>query len=233
MLPPIYGGRAISEFDDDDDLEEPLRRDDEQALSPAGITESNGYHLKRYRDFRDAADTVAAAWRERPEVLAVSLIGSLARSPWKEVPRHSPYRRARIELWHECADIDLAVWLSRLDDLNGLRRAKNHALSDLYEEGRGGVAAHQTDVFVIEPGTDRYLGRLCDFNRCPKGKRECHAAGCGAPAHLQQHDDFKWRPDSLAEDRSVRLFDRATGRTRRAADLPLPVGADPGGPAMA
>lgn len=218
----------MSEFDDEledeFDLEEMQRRDDEHALTPAGIAEANGYHLKRYRDFRRAADAVAAAWRERPEVLAVSLIGSLAREPWKEVPRHSPYRRARIELWHEPADIDLAVWLSRLDDLNGLRRTKNRALSEVYEESRGGVASHQTDVFVIEPGADRYLGRLCEFNRCPKGKRECRAAGCGAPAHLQQHDGFAWRPESLTEDRTLRLFDRAAGQTRRAADLPLPDG---------
>ena len=38
----------------------------------------------------------AAAWRTHPEVIAVSLIGSVARAPWKEVPRFAPYRRARV-----------------------------------------------------------------------------------------------------------------------------------------
>lgn len=214
----------MSEFDDDDefDLEEMQRQEDEHALSPAGIAEANARQIRLYREFRLAADAIVAAWRERPEVLAVSLIGSLARPPWKEVPRHSPYRRAQIELWHEFHDLDLAVWLSDRGDLNGLRRAKDTVLRDLQKSGRSSVASHQTDVFVIEAGTERYLGRLCNFNRCPKGKPGCRAEGCGATAHLQQHDGFRWRPDSLAPDRSVRLFDRATGQCRLAAELPFP-----------
>ena len=41
---------------------------------------------------------------------------------WKEVLRFRSYRRARIALWHECADVDIAVWLSRLDRLREMRR---------------------------------------------------------------------------------------------------------------
>ena len=213
----------MSEFDDYElDLEEMRRQEDEHALSPAGIVETNARQIRLYREFRLAADAIVAAWRERPVVRAVSLIGSLARAPWKEVPRHSPYRRARIELWHEFKDLDLAVWLSDMGDLNGLRRAKDVVLRDLQESRHSSVAPHQTDVFVIEPGTDRYLGRLCNFDRCPKGKPECRAEACGAMGHLKQYDGFRWRPDSLAPDRSVRLFDRATGQCRLAAELPLP-----------
>lgn len=214
----------MSEFDDDYemDIEEWQRREDEHALSPAGIAEENARQIHRYREFRLAADAIAAAWRKRPEVLAVSLIGSLARAPWKEVPRHRPYRRARIELWHDISDLDLALWLSDMSDLNGLRRSKDVVLRDLQERGSCGVASHQTDVFVIEPGTDRYLGRLCNFNRCPKEKPECRVEGCGEAAHLKQHEDFRWWPDTLAADKSVRLFDRATGEHHLSADLPLP-----------
>ena len=178
--------------------------------------------LRRYRNFRCAADAVVAAWRDRPEVLAVSLIGSLAVAPWKAVPRFQPYRRERIRIWHECKDVDLAVWLKHLGDLNGLRRAKARALNDLYRETGNSVASHQLDIFMLEPGSDRYLGRLCDFAQCPKGKAECEVPGCGSTPFLRQHRDFVWRPSSLAEDRAVRLFDRATGRQVRAADLPLP-----------
>ncbi|MEN8197243.1 MAG: hypothetical protein ABFS30_12145 [Pseudomonadota bacterium] len=222
----------MSEFDDDYefDLEEMRRREDEHALSPAGIAEENARQIRRYREFRLAADAVTAAWRERPEVLAVSLIGSLARAPWKEVPHHNPYRRARIELWHDISDLDLALWLSDMSDLNGLRRSKEVVLRDLQERGSCGVASHQTDVFVIEPGTDLYLGRLCNFNRCPKEKPECQVEGCGATAHLKQHDGFCWRPNSLAPDRSIRLFDRATGKCRLAAELSLPDDDAPTGP---
>ena len=137
------------------------------------------------------------------------------------MPRFAPYRRARIALWHECKDLDLAVWLSHLQDLDRLRRAKDRALRDHYARTGAGVASHQVDVFVLEPGTDRYLGRLCQFNRCPNGKPECLVTGCGAAAFLRQHEGFRWQPQALAEDRTVRLFDRDTGQIRRAADLPL------------
>lgn len=211
----------------------PARQRKVHPLSPAGIARQNGYFLRRYQDFRRAADAVIEAWRHHPEVAAVALIGSAAVPPWKEVPRFSPYRRARIELWHECGDLDLAVWLDHLRDLNRLRRAKDRAVSQLSAEGDGGAATHQVDVFVLQPGTDRYLGRLCLFNSCPKGKTECLVPGCGATRFLQQIDGFRWRPESLAPDRSVRLFDRATGQHHRATDLPLPDEEDSDGEGLA
>ena len=159
--------------------------------SRAGIEEQNRLLLDHYRQFRIAADALAAALRSHPHVLAVSLIGSVARDPWKEVPRFTPYRRARIELWHECKDLDLALWLSDLSDLNGLRRKSAAALRELMDRRRIGVAAHQVDVFILEPGTDRYLGRLCSFNTCPKGKRECLVPGCGKTLFLRQHEEFE------------------------------------------
>jgi hypothetical protein len=211
---------------DETDMEDWRLREDERALSPAGIAEQNDGLLRRYREFRCAADVVVAAWRTRPEVVAVALVGSLAVAPRKEVPRFAPYRRAKIALWHECKDVDLAVWLTHLRDLDGLRRTKDRALRALQAASGGGVASHQVDVFVLEPGTDRYLGRLCRFNRCPKGMTECLVSGCGVTRFLQQHQDFRWRPESLAADRVVQLFDRTTGRLIRAAELPLPAGND-------
>ena len=104
--------------------------------SRAGIEEQNSLLLDRYRQFRIAADVVAAALRTHPHVLAIALIGSVARDPWKEVPRFSPYRRARVELWHECKDLDLAIWLSNLSDLNALRRRSAAALRKLMERAR-------------------------------------------------------------------------------------------------
>jgi hypothetical protein len=163
-------------------------REERRALTPAGIAEQNTLLLHRYREFRRAADAVVAAWRERAEVMAVALIGSVAVVPWKEVPRFAPYRRARIALWHECKDLDMAVWLLHLGDLDGLRRAKDRALREHREQDGAGVASHQVDVFVLEPGTERYLGRLCQFSRCPKGKLECLVPGCGSVAFLQQHE---------------------------------------------
>lgn len=207
----------------EEEIEEIEQREDARSLSSAGIEHQNEDLLDRYRTFRRAADAIANRWRRRPEVLAIRLIGSLAVAPWKAVPRFQPYRRKRIRLWHECKDLDLAIWLPDLNGLNELRRAKNKVLKDMYEaEGGDGVASHNVDTFILEPGTDRYLGRLCEFNKCPKGKRECQVAGCGDTLFLRQHEDFKWRENTIADDRSMVLFDRATGQTGRAVDAPMP-----------
>ena len=56
--------------------------EEDHPLSGRGIEQNEGL-LRRYREFRCGADAVAAAWRAHPEVLAVSLIGSVARAPWK------------------------------------------------------------------------------------------------------------------------------------------------------
>jgi hypothetical protein len=198
-----------------------LRAEEKRELSPAGIAEQNEGFLRRYRDFRRAADAIAVAWSRHPDVLKVMLIGSVAREPWKEVPRHNPYRRARIELWHECKDVDLALWLTDLSGLSELRRIKDNTLKDFRGELGGGVANHQIDTFVLEPETDRYLGRLCSFGTCPKGKRECRVPNCGTVAFLQQHEAFEWWPDTIATNPTLCLFDRITDRRSMAADLPL------------
>ncbi len=174
--------KETDEFDEDwsdQSWQDRFKDENQRALSDRGIEEANRGLLRRYRDFRHAADAVTAAWREYRQVAAVSLIGSVARDPWKEVPRFAPYRRARIELWHECKDVDLALWPSDMGNLNDLRRARARALRAAVGENRIGVATHQVDAFILEPGTDRYLGRLCDFNACPRGKPECRTPGCG------------------------------------------------------
>jgi hypothetical protein len=43
-----------------------------------------------------------------------------------------------------------------------LRRQRDRALREAYEAGVGtSVVGHQLDVFLFEPQSDRYLGRLC------------------------------------------------------------------------
>lgn len=126
------------------------------------IESQNAYLLKQQRDFRAAADIVTDAWSAFPEVAAIGVIGSVAKPLWKEIPRFREFRRAGIEVWHECHDLDLAVWLDRLDRLADLRRTAAVTMRRAYEAGTApGVADQQFDVFLFEPGSDRYLGRLC------------------------------------------------------------------------
>jgi predicted nucleotidyltransferase len=166
------------------------------------IDEQDGYAHRRHAEFRRAAEAVAAAFAERPEVRSVWLFGSVARSPRITVTRRG------WEMLHHCKDVDLAVWVDRLDDLAGLNAARTRAVSRLWSEAGVGVAHHQVDVFLFEPGSDRYLGRLCTFAVCPKGKPVCLTPGCGRELLLRQHEDFTLDPDALADDRVVRLFER-------------------------
>jgi hypothetical protein len=185
------------------------------------IVEQNAYLLKRQRDFRMAADVAADAWMTFSEVQAVAVIGSVAKVLWKEIPRFREYRRAGIEVWHECKDLDLALWIDSQDRLRELRRAAGRALSVAYESGAGiSVVDHQMDVFLFEPKTDHYLGRLCSFNQCPKGKRDCLVPGCGAIPFNKRVADFKPSADILAGAGDAMLYRRGEGRLRSALDLP-------------
>ena len=184
------------------------------------IAEEDGLMLRRQAQFRMAADAVAAALAELPEVAAVSLIGSVARPLRREVPRFRQFRAQRIPIWHECKDVDLAVWLDRLDRLKLLQRARSHALQRLLEEHNVGVAHHQVEIFVMRAATPDYLGRLCTFGECPKGKPACEVPGCGREPFLKQHADFTFWPDAIAENRIMRLYQRGRGILRLAADTP-------------
>ena len=188
----------------------------------AKIEEQNRYLLELQRQFRIAADVVAEAWANFAEVEAIAVVGSVAKKLWKEVPRFSEFRRAGIEVWHECKDLDLALWLASQDRLGELRRAEVCALRDAQRTGRGiSVAGLQVDVFLFEPKSNRYLGRLCKFNQCPKGKRDCLVPGCGAIPFNKIVDGFVPRDDLLARADEAMLYRKGAGRLRSALDLPM------------
>ena len=189
-------------------------------MRPAEIQAQNRYMLERQQRFRMAADTVADAWMAFPEVRAVAVIGSVARPLWNEIPRFREFRDAGIEIWHECGDLDLALWLDSQDRLGELRRAAVLALREAYKAGTGtSVASHELDIFLIEPGTDRYLGRLCHFNRCPKEHRDCRVPGCGEVPFNKVFPEFSQRADLLAPAGHAMLYERGAGRLRSALDL--------------
>ena len=185
------------------------------------IEEQNRYLLRRQREFRLAADVVTQSWMAFPEIKAIAVIGSVAKPLWKEIPRFSEFRRERIEVWHECSDLDLAVWADSQHRLGELRRTGAAALRQAFEAGLGiSVADHQLDVFLFEPGTDRYLGRLCSFNRCPKGNRDCLVPGCGTIPFNKRIADFRPHADLLEPITYSTLYRRDGGLLRSALELP-------------
>ncbi|AGA05293.1 hypothetical protein CN151_02975 [Sinorhizobium meliloti] len=185
------------------------------------IDSQNRYLLKLQHDYRLAADIVARAWAEFPEVQAIAVIGSVAKPLWKEVPRFREFRRSGIEVWHECGDLDMALWLDTQERLAELRKACARSLRQAFDAGAGmSVPDNRVDTFLFEPGSDRYLGRLCRYNECPKGKRDCLTPGCGAVPFNQIIPGFAPRADLLAPARYAMLYKRGVGVLRSALDLP-------------
>jgi catechol 2,3-dioxygenase-like lactoylglutathione lyase family enzyme len=140
----------------------------------------------------------------------------------KEVPRFRDFRRAGIEVWHECRDLDLAVWIDKQDRLSDLRRAAARALAAA-QEPRFGVCDFQVDLFLFEPGSDRYLGRLCNFSTCPKGnKLDCLTPGCGTIPFNKMIPGFEINRDLLETIAWSTLYRRGEGVICSAMDLPGP-----------
>ncbi|MCK4355595.1 hypothetical protein KAW44_00775 [Candidatus Bipolaricaulota bacterium] len=81
-------------------------------------------------------------------------------------------------------------------------------MNELYQKQNVGVAHHQVEVFIMEPGTDSYLGRLCAFTRCPKDKLDCLVPGCGGTPFLKQMKGFIFSKAALEVDKTTTLFDR-------------------------
>lgn len=192
-----------------DEMEQ-LERD--TPVSGGEINDENWRMLRRRDCFRRFADLFAAAGAKLDFVQRIALFGSVAAPLQKEIPRFSRLRRARVAVWHECKDVDLAVWVSDLARLRELKRAvsdsTNHWQAIAHTENLPGIPHHQVDVFILEPGTHRYRGNLCRFGQCPKGKPECDVPGCGAQPFLQLYDDFEFDCHAPFGEHAVVLFER-------------------------
>lgn len=176
---------------------------DDQAreLHAVARFEDRDFVLLRRQQFRSAANYVASAFARIPAVTRIALFGSVAGSS------DNPPSEGR-ERFREPQDLDLAVWIDDAADLEPLRKARSRALNQLFADTGIGVAHHQVDVFLLDAMAGGYLGRLCCFNQCPKGKPACQAVGCGRVPFLQQHDGFSLCADSLSPSRISILYER-------------------------
>jgi hypothetical protein len=130
------------------------------------VAEERGL-LERQRAFRFAADRLTVALAQCWDVEAIALIGSVASPLRREVPRFAPYKQMRLPVAHECKDVDLAVWVSRLDQLDELRRVRGRVVGEIVAERGHGPAVHEIEVFLLEPRTNQHRGRLCRTQSTP------------------------------------------------------------------
>lgn len=172
------------------------------------IAEERRLLLEVQRRFALAAEWVARELSALPQVRRVVLFGSVANPLREEIPRFKRFRRWRVALPHECANVDLAVWLDDFSELRAVQKAKTRALNALNESEDCGVASHQVDMFLHNAADGAYAGRLCQFAVCPKGKRECDHPDCGRIPYLTRIGGFVMRADALSPERIRVLFDR-------------------------
>ena len=193
-----------------DDFDEPW--EDPGPPDESDIADTTSRMIRRQYLFRWGAQSVAIAMSRLPEVRKVAAFGAIAQPLRMQVPRFREYRRYRIEVPHECADTDLAVWLDDFSRLKELKRALTEGLRPLQDTPYGGIAHPQVDVHVFDASSGLYRGRVCIFGQCPKpGKRECRVPDCGEQPFLQQFDDYHFNHARFGREPKVTLFDRADG----------------------
>jgi len=180
-----------------------------EAPTSREIEDQNAIMLRGQRNLRAAAEYVSKELAFLPEVVRVALFGSVAGPLRKEIPRFPKFRSRHIAVWHECNDVDLAVWVTDLSRLKHLQKARGRALNQLLAERDIGVPHFEVDLYILEPGTDRYRGRLCDYGECPKPRKDdCLVDGCGVQPFLRQFRDYTFDRFEFWESPKEILFER-------------------------
>lgn len=185
------------------------RRERETPVSLGEIRDEDQRMLRRQNGFRNAARAVTEHLAAMPEVQDVRIFGSVALPLWKEISYHQRLRRKNIRIYHECANIDLAVRVASPANANLMRKACSQVVNDLNEQDIYLHIAHHTfSIHLIDHADSRYLGMVCHFNKCPKHKFECRVPGCGRNRFVQILPWFRLKSQRLNEFNSQILFQR-------------------------
>jgi len=163
--------------------------------------------LKRHQSFITVALELATRLSEHTEIERISLFGSLAKPPVLEPHPYSEHLRNRgVHIFHSPMDIDLAIWLSSLDNLGAIRKTMTKTVRDMSDKAIG-LCDGSVELFVFDHQSGKYLGRVCHFSKCPR-YTNCSIQGCGMPKHLKIKEDFVLYPDAVSRVNSEILFER-------------------------
>jgi len=175
--------------------------------------------LKQYQSFIAVAKELAERLITHSDIERIALFGSLARPPVLEPHPYSKRLRNRgIHIFHTPKDIDLAIWLSSLDNLGKIRKTMTQTISDLTKRTPG-LCDGSVEMFVFDHQSGQYLGRVCHFNQCPKGHSDCVDKDCGEPKYLKIMKGFVLSPDAVSRVNSQLLFERTPVIARPKANL--------------
>ncbi len=199
------------ELDWDGDCEALIRESERNTpVSYGEIEQQDRAMLRRQEEFRKAARALAAKLALRPDVRKVVLFGSTALPLWKEVPRFFRLRTKSIKVYHECGNIDLAVWVTATSGAPEMRKACAAVVNELVEkEIHFSIASHYFCLHLVDAATGSYLGMVCHYNQCPKHKPACDAPGCGQQKFVQILPWFKFLPGRLDSRNSQVLYEAA------------------------
>ncbi len=181
-----------------------------------------------------AVESVVEEMAKVPSVKKVAIIGSLAKTAKKiqerdrlfggtlpvnaeddlredtnpsdhnHVMLFSDSKRSRSKQMH---DVDLAVWVSGLKDLRSIRHALAMGVKNFIANGNFGVSNNEFDVFLLDATSSKYLGNLCSYARCPKGKEDCQTPACGEVRFLKLYRGFTFYPDSVNSADRIDVYD--------------------------
>ncbi len=181
--------------------------------SSAHLREQDQLALRKQARYREAAERIGYVASQVEWIDRLELFGSVAESLPRDKPRFR-WRDARFPL-HEVANINLAVWVTDLSQLDVLR----HLISDLLQlmsiekPMEPGVPHYAIDLFIMQAHDShyryRYRGRLCHYGKCPRMDKEaCLTPGCGAQPFLLQLKNFEFNYLKVFDRNAVVLFDR-------------------------
>ncbi len=155
------------------------------------------------QDCLEIAKLLAEQISKNPSVQKVALFGSVAKYHLKLSEKKKNYK-----------DIDIAIWLNSMDELPLLRRTRALTCAQYSKTHNIGFADHELDIFIMEANSEKFLGFLCYFNKCPKYsgkflKDDCSAKGCGDSPFLKQYLHFSLDPKALDKEKIIILYDQS------------------------
>ena len=164
--------------------------------------------LHRRDEFRRVGEAVAQRLAEVPAVRRIVLFGSTVGQLRKELPRSGRFRRAGIEVWHECRNVNLAVWLDDLEYTQTLQQTRRSAVVEALARKKLDLDEQHVDIMLMQ-GEDECLGFLCCFDECPcAGKYDCLMTGCGATPRVRPLRGRQFHIERVPADRKTTLYER-------------------------